>query len=134
MKEKLFGLNKDEVNRLLKKKEREYQFQLEKLEFEWMTAKKENECLMNQMEEEEKKQLSKSLHDPYWKLVGTRTKTVLCMLTNQKEREITLLRESSDEKITMLQQEILQLNEEIKSMNQTIKQFWNSVKKLDHIH
>lgn len=123
MKEKFWGLKKDEVDRVIRRKEREFQFELQRLEFELITLKKENDSLNEQIIQEEKKQISLSINDPYWQLANTRIKTILSMLNSQKESEMTILTESSNEKRAKLQIEILQLDEEIQSINQTIDQF-----------
>jgi chromosome segregation ATPase len=131
MKERFLGLKKEDVDRVLRKKEREYQFQLEKLEFELQSTLKENEQLQNQIREEETTQLSLSKNDPYWRLAGTRIQTVLTMLRHQKVNEITRLTEASNEKIIQLQQEIRQLDDEIQSTNQMINKFWSSIRELE---
>lgn len=129
MKEKFWGLKKDEVDRLIRKKEREFQFELQKLEFELITLKKENDSLNEQINQEEKKQISLSIKDPYWQLANNRIKTVLSMLNSQKESEITILKETSNAKLAKLQQEINLLDLEIQSINQTIGQFLHQLDK-----
>jgi hypothetical protein len=123
MKEKFWGLKKDEVDRLIRKKEREFQFELQKLEFELITLKKENDSLNEQINQEEKKQISLSINDPYWQLANNRIKTVLSMLNSQKDSEMILLKEASNARMAKLQQEINILDREIQSINQTIGQF-----------
>jgi hypothetical protein len=120
MKEKFWGLKKDEVDRFIRRKDREFQFELQKIEFELITTKKENENLIEQLTMEEKKQIALSINDPYWQLASSRIKSVLSMLTSQKESEMTLLKEASNEKIEKFQREIIQLDEEIKSINEVI--------------
>jgi hypothetical protein len=129
MKEKFWGLKKDEVDRLIRKKEREFQFELQKLEFELITLKKENDSLNEQINQEEKKQISLSINDPYWQLANNRIKTVLSMLNSQKDSEMTILKEASNAKVAKLQQEINLLDQEIQSINQTIGQFLHQLDK-----
>jgi uncharacterized coiled-coil DUF342 family protein len=130
MRERFLGLRKVDVERVLRKQEREYQFQLEKIQFELQSTLRENEQLVSRIGEEETTQLSLSKNDPYWRLAGTRIQTVLTTLRHQKANEIARLKDATNEKIIQLQQEIRQLDEEIQSTNQIIGKFWNSIKEL----
>jgi hypothetical protein len=127
MKEKFWGLKKDEVERFLKRKEREFQFEMEKLEFELNSLKKENDYLLEQINQEEKKQITLTVKDPFWQLAGTRFKAILSILNSQKETEMMLFKEASNLKMAKYQAEISQLDEKIEEINQTINKFINQL-------
>jgi hypothetical protein len=123
MKEKFWGLKKDEVERFLKRKEREFQFEMEKLEFELNSLKKENDYLFEQINQEEKKQITLTVKDPFWQLAGTRFKAILSILNSQKETEMMLFKEAFNLKIAKYQDEISQLDKEIEEINHIINKF-----------
>jgi hypothetical protein len=122
MKDKFWGLKKDEVNRYMKKLEREFLFDLQKLEFELATIKKENERLHDLIQEREDNQLSGKMNE-LKELAFARVDRMFDLFRSQSEGEISTLRQSSSEKIDLYQKEIYKIEGEIKSINQIIGRF-----------
>jgi hypothetical protein len=127
MKDKFWGLKKDEVDRYIKKLEREFQFDLQKLEFELATSKKENERLQDLIQDREEKELSEKVNESLKELATIRLDKILHLFNSQKEEELTSLRIASSKKLDLYQQEINKLETEIQSINQIIGRFLNQL-------
>jgi hypothetical protein len=127
MKDKFWGLKKEEVDRFMRRMEREIQFELQKMEFELISTKKENERLFDLIQEKEEKQTTLSMNESILELASTRIDTVISLLSSQKESEMKALREVSSERVVKYQMEITKLEVEIKSINEIIGRFLNQI-------
>jgi hypothetical protein len=123
MKDKFWGLKKDEVDRFMRKMEREIQFELQKLEFDLISTKKENERLLDLIYESEQAKATQSVNESLLELAKERITPLMHFQKKQKESEITSLRKASDERISMYQLEINKLEEELKVINGIIGSF-----------
>lgn len=127
MKEKLWGLKKDQVDRYINKMMSEFQFELQKLEFELITIEKEKERWQEQIQEEEKKQLVFSEKDVYWQTAHARLQDTIELMKHQTEKEEGALRQASKENVAALQNEIKRLDAEMLAINGLIAQFLNQL-------
>lgn len=129
MKERIFGLQKTSINKLLKKLEKDFLFEKNQLEYDLQNIVIENEKMQaNLLEIANKSALQ--VEDELLELGKKRIKKVIKYLNMQKEAEIVGLRREFDQKVKLINDQQKKIDSEIESLEELYSRLLNQLTSL----
>ena len=130
MKEKLFGLKKEPINRMFQKMESDFLHEKIQLEYELKSLMEENNKLRARLKEIPNRNLIVYEDAALWNLGKERISGITDYLQQQKEAEIESMKIKSAQRIQAIQLQIDEIELEIQSTEETFKKMFQQLANL----
>lgn len=130
MKEKLFGLKKEPINRMFQKMESDYLHEKVQIEYELKILMEENNKLRARLKEVPNKNSIVYEDATLWNLGKERISGITDYLQQQKDVEIESMKKQSIQRIQEIQRQIDEVELEIQSAEQSFKKMFHQLANL----
>jgi hypothetical protein len=127
MREKIFGLKKEPINKMLQKMESDFLYEKIEIEFELKNLIEQNNKFRSQLKESTSRRFIALEDEALWMLGKERIGNITKFLEEQKKAEIVELRKKSSERNRLIHQEIKEIDQEIQSTEQLFSKMFQQL-------